>query len=170
MMALSCGQAGCIGSSKFSPMIDLAFLPRHVVLLCNSYSKLTGRHLLPEGLAPAQRVMALDGLSCAVVSHGLEPDPIFNYANAKALQLFEMDIESFTRLPSRFSAEPMERVARELLLARVSSDGYVDDYSGIRVSATGKRFMVRNATVWNLVDETGKPHGQAALLKEWDYL
>ena len=80
-------------------MIDLAFLPRHVALLCNSYSKLTGRHLLPEGLAPDQRVMALDGLSCAVVSHGLEPDPIFNYANAKALQLFEMDIQSFIRLP-----------------------------------------------------------------------
>lgn len=151
-------------------MIDLAFLPRHVALLCNSYSKLTGRPLLPEGLAPAQRVMALDALPFVVVSHGLEPDPIFNYANAKALQLFEMDIESFTRLPSRFSAEPMERVARELLLARVASDGYVDDYSGIRVSATGKRFMVRNATVWNLVDETGQPYGQAALLKEWSYL
>jgi hypothetical protein len=49
--------------------------------------------------------------------------------------------------------------------------GFIEvPYSGIRVSATGRRFMVRNATVWNLVDETGQPYGQAALLKSWNYL
>jgi hypothetical protein len=52
-------------------------------------------------------------------------------------------------------------------LARVAQDGYIDDYTGVRVSSSGKRFLIRNATVWNLLDEKGQPYGQAALLKEW---
>jgi len=137
------------------------FLTRHLAILCASYQRLTGRELLPETLHAAP---------FAVVSHGTEPDPIFNYANPTALELFEMDWATFTKLPSRLSAEAMEREARANLLARVSQHGFVDDYSGVRISATGKRFMVKNATVWNLADENGAYYGQAALLKEWTYL
>ncbi|MFM9912134.1 MAG: MEKHLA domain-containing protein [Methylophilaceae bacterium] len=137
------------------------FLTRHVAILCTSYQRLTGRVLAPAALYTA---------SYAVVSHGVEPDPIFNYANATALKLFEMDWATFTQLPSRLSAEEIEREARASLLARVAQHGFVDDYCGVRVSATGKRFMVKNACVWNLADESGVYYGQAALLKEWEYL
>jgi hypothetical protein len=83
------------------------------------------------------------------------------------LQLFEMTWEDFTALPSRLSAEPMVQEERDRLLLRVSTQGYIDDYSGIRVSSSGKRFLIRNATVWNLLDEAGQTYGQAALLREW---
>ncbi|MGL6039842.1 MAG: MEKHLA domain-containing protein, partial [Deefgea sp.] len=32
---------------------------------------------------------------------------------------------------------------------------------------SGRRFWIENATVWNLIDEVGIKHGQAALLREW---
>jgi hypothetical protein len=105
-----------------------------------------------------------------VLSHGTQADPTFNYGNKTALELFEMDWDSFTSLPSRLSAEPLVQEERDRLLARVRQYGYIDDYTGVRISSSGKRFMIRNATVWNLLDEIGQPYGQAALLKEWQAL
>lgn len=137
------------------------FLTRHVAILCASYRRLTGRALEPATLHAAP---------FAVVSHGTQADPIFNYANQTALDLFEMDWQAFTRLPSHLSAEAMEQEARASLLQRVARHGFVDDYSGVRISATGKRFMVKNACVWNLSDDSGAYYGQAALLKDWEYL
>ena len=81
-----------------------------------------------------------------------------------------MNWDEFTKLPSRLSAEAIEREARARLLVRVMLNGYVDDYSGVRISAKGKRFMVKNATIWNLTDETGAYYGQAALLKNWEFI
>lgn len=117
-----------------------------------------------------EAVRKLDQAPFAVVSHGTEPDPVFNYGNRVALQLFEMSWEAFTALPSRLSAEPLLQSERERLLQRVAQNGYIDDYTGIRISASGKRFLIRNATVWNLLDEAGQPCGQAALLRDWEPL
>lgn len=97
-----------------------------------------------------------------VVAHGTEADPVFFYGNRAALALFEMSFSEFASLPSRFSAEPLARAARERLLERVTRNGYVDDYSGVRISKSGARFTIENATVWNLVDEAGIYRGQAA--------
>jgi hypothetical protein len=102
-----------------------------------------------------------------IVAHGTETDPIFFYGNQLALSCFEMDFASFTRLPSRFSAEPLLREERDALLARVRDHGFIDDYAGVRVSATGKRFRIEQATVWNLLDESGQRHGQAATFERW---
>jgi hypothetical protein len=105
-----------------------------------------------------------------VVSHGTEADPIFNFGNQAALALFELDWERFTRLPSRKSAEPLERAARQDLLDRVSQNGFIDDYEGVRISATGKRFMVREAIVWNVYDPAETYWGQAATFSKWEPL
>jgi hypothetical protein len=40
----------------------------------------------------------------------------------------------------------------------------------VRVSASGRRFRISGATVWNLVDEQGWRRGQAAAFAEWQYL
>ena len=48
-------------------------------------------------------------------------------------------------------------------LAAVAAQGYIDDYSGIRIAQGGRRFQIRNATVWNLLGG----QGQAALFSEW---
>jgi len=105
-----------------------------------------------------------------VLSHGTETDPIFNYANLTAQRLFEMTWAQMTSLPSRLSAEPLRRQQRERLLTAVSERGYIDDYRGVRISSTGRRFLIEQATVWNLRDTQGRPAGQAATFAQWAML
>ncbi len=131
-------------------------------LLVSSYRRLTGRMLISAPQNDAALAAAVWNAPLAIVAHGTEVDPVFFYGNRLALQRFEMSFEEFSRLPSRFSAEPLARNERASLLERVTQYGYVDDYSGIRISRSGTRFTIGQATVWNLLDETGGYHGQAA--------
>ncbi len=132
-------------------------------LIVDSYRRLTGRPLFPEipGDNEALR-SAMWEAPLAIVAHGTEADPVFFYGNRYALQRFEMSFEDFARLPSRLSAEPLAREARAELLSKVAQQGYVDGYSGMRIAKSGRRFMIQDGTVWNLVDEQGVRHGQAA--------
>lgn len=132
-------------------------------LIVESYKRLTGLSLLTLGPGQTGLSEALWQAPRAIVAHGTEVDPIFFYGNRLALELFEMTFEAFARLPSRLSAEPLAQAAREKLLAEVSRRGYIDDYSGMRVASSGRRFMITGATVWNLLDEAGIYHGQAAV-------
>ena len=150
--------------------VDAAWLARHINLLRASYRHWTDLDLLSPELDDDQAIDALNSVDFAIVSHGLETDPIFNYANPAALRLFEMSWAEFTNLPSRLSAEPLLQSEREQLLRRVTRHGYISDYCGVRISGQGRRFKIHNATVWNLLDEAGRPYGQAALLREWEPL
>ncbi len=105
-----------------------------------------------------------------VVSHDTSEDPIFNYANQTALELFEMNWEEFTIMHSRESAELPDQEERARLLEEVNTRGFINHYSGIRISKRGKRFFVENAIVWNLVDSEGKFWGQAATFSHWKYI
>lgn len=139
-----------------------------VLLIVESHLRLTGRPLLQaEAANDDDLAEALWTAPRAVVAHGTQADPIFCYGNRMALELFEMDFAAFTALPSRFSAEPMAREERASLLDRVSRFGFIDDYAGIRISRTGKRFRIGKATVWNLIDADGVYRGQAATFSEW---
>ena len=134
-----------------------------LALIADSYARLLGRPLvdgddLSQALWQAPRV---------IVAHGTEADPIFFYGNRLALQAFEMDFPAFTRLPSRFSAEPLAREERARLLERVTRYGFIDDYAGVRISALGRRFRIEQAVVWNLIDRDGVVHGQAASFDNW---
>jgi len=81
-----------------------------------------------------------------------------------------MDWAAFTKLPSRLSAEAPIRAERDALLQRVTEHGYIDDYSGVRISSSGKRFLIEQATVWNLMDGEGAYCGQAAMFGVWRML
>ena len=74
------------------------------------------------------------------------------------------------RTPSRLTAEAPNREERARLLAAVTKHGFIDDYSGIRISKTGRRFRIAQATVWNLLDEKGNYAGQAAMFSRWEFL
>ena len=130
-----------------------------LALIATSYHRLTGKHLLEQAQFTADAMWHAPRI---IVAHGIEADPIFFYGNRLALQLFEMSFEEFSRLPSRFSAEPLERQARAALLASVAANGFIEDYSGVRIAKSGRRFVIERATVWNLLDEAGICHGQAA--------
>lgn len=132
-------------------------------LLVDSYARLTGRSLLDEVPDDVRELaLALWQAPCAIVAHGTEPDPVFFYGNRYALQCFEMSFEEFARLQSRLSAEAPVRDERARLLAQVTSNGYVDNYAGMRIARSGRRFAITDGTVWNLADEHGVLHGQAA--------
>jgi hypothetical protein len=137
-----------------------------IARIAASYLALTGRALVPG--TQDDLVAKLWSAPFAVLAHGTEPDPIFFFGNATALSLFEIDFAQFTRLPSRLSAELLQREERVRLLERVARDGIIADYSGVRISASGRRFLIRNAAVWNLTDDRGRAAGQAARFAEWE--
>jgi hypothetical protein len=139
----------------------------HVQLLLDSFARLLGRELISRQGAAEAQAERLFQAPFVVVSHGTEADPILNYGNAAALALWEMDLATLTRTPSRLTAEPVHRDERARLLERTRRDGYVDDYAGIRISSTGRRFRIEQAIVWNLVDAAGMHHGQAATFDRW---
>ena len=136
-------------------------------LLLDSFARLVGRELIDRAGSPHAQAERLFRSACVVVSHGTEPDPVLNYGNAAALALWEMPWDELTRTPSRLTAEPVHRDERARLLARTRSHGFVDDYSGIRISKTGRRFRIEQAIVWNLVDDAGNHRGQAATFDRW---
>jgi hypothetical protein len=149
-----------------------------VTCMLASYSRWTGQDLLqahgvsvaPRDDTPERRASMVFALPCVVVAHGVGEDPIFVYANATALGLWELDWGQFTRLPSRRSAEASEVGLRSQWLARATSHGYVTGCSGIRISASGRRFHIEDVTIWNLVDVHGAPCGQGATYRQWTYL
>ena len=105
-----------------------------------------------------------------VVSHGREDDPLLNYGNQAALALWQMSLSELLGTPSRKTAESVHRSERANLLQRTKEFGFIDDYAGIRISSSGCRFRIRNATVWNVVDADDTYVGQAAAFSDWDAL
>jgi hypothetical protein len=105
-----------------------------------------------------------------VVSHGTEADPILNYGNRTALDLWEMTWEQLTKTPSRLTAEPVNRAERERMLEQARLRGFIDTYRGVRVSGTGRRFLVNNAVIWNVLDERRERIGQAATFSRWTWI
>jgi hypothetical protein len=142
----------------------------HSAVLAASHRRFTGRDLLPGVTDPLDLARGLYEAPFVVVSHGTEADPVLNYGNAAALALWEMSWDDLTRTPSRLTAEAPERDERARLLAAVTAHGFIDDYSGIRISRTGRRFRIAQATVWNLVTAEGTPCGQAATFSRWTFL
>ncbi|MDE0827408.1 MAG: MEKHLA domain-containing protein [Akkermansiaceae bacterium] len=67
----------------------------------------------------------------------------------------------------RFTAQAPNRAERARLLERVTTHGFIDDYSGVPISSTGQRFHIDQATVWNLLDDNGNKIGQAATFAQW---
>ena len=139
-------------------------------LIARSLDHWTGRALLPGLFNPLGLAKNVFKAPFALVSHGTEADPILNYGNAVALNLWEMTWEELTRTPSRLTAEAPNREERARLLAEVTTKGFIDDYSGIRISKNARRFRIAQATVWNLLDERGNYAGQAAMFSRWEFL
>jgi hypothetical protein len=120
-------------------------------LLLGSHARLVGSPLVPPDWSDRQG----------------GTDPRFIYANNAAQSCFEYDWAEMTSLRSRFSAGPSDREERQRLLDAVSRQGFISDYRGMRIAKSGRRFWIENATVWELIDEAGRRHGQAAAFRQW---
>jgi hypothetical protein len=146
------------------------FLADHAKLLLDSFASLTGKALIDPTLSAIEQAQQLFEAPFAVLSHNTAPDPIFTYGNQMALQVFALTWEELTQMPSRLSTEPIHQAERHHLLTMAIRQGYVDDYGGVRITKTGRRFLVEQATVWNLLDEAGHLLGQATLFSHWIFL
>ena len=142
---------------------------RHSELLARSLRHWTRRDLTAGNPTGEELARALFEAPFVLVSHGTEADPVLNYGNQTALNLWQLDWDAFTRLPSRYTAEAPNRDERARLLEAVTRQGYIDDYSGVRISSTGRRFRIARATVWNLVNLDGTRAGQAAMFDQWQF-
>ena len=142
----------------------------HACLIGNSYRQLLGKELIPEARSDQDFARLLFYAPFAVLSHDTSADPLFNYANLKGLELFELSWQELCVLPSRLSAEAVKQADRESVLNKVKDKGYIDNYQAIRIAKTGRRFSIKNTEVWNLYDADKSYQGQAACIRQWQYL
>lgn len=138
--------------------------------MLDSFRRWLGRDLIERKGSPEEQARALYHAPFVVVSHGMQADPILNYSNKVALDLWEMDWAQLTKTPSRLTAEPVNQAERARMLAQAQTQGFIDDYKGVRISGTGKRFLVEQAIVWNVVGAEGEQIGQAATFSRWTFL
>lgn len=146
------------------------FVIRHTQRLLKSYHHWTGETLLDVTGTPKEVAKALFEAPFVLVSHGIEADPIFNYGNLKALEMWELTWEALTQMPSRKTAEPMAQEDRDRLLTETHAKGFVKNYKGVRISSTGKRFLIEDVLIWNLLDENQQKCGQAAVYSKYSFL
>jgi len=142
----------------------------HTQMLANSFRHFTGHDLMAGHFSETELAQKIFEAPWVIVSHGIEADPILNYGNQAALALWEMSWEEFTNTPSRLTAEMPNREERARVLEAVTRRGFIDHYTGVRISKSGRRFEILHATVWNLVSATGQPCGQAAMFPEWQFI
>lgn len=154
------------------PSLENDFLADYINTLNNSLEQWIKTDIttaMQQSDAAAMTAQQIYHAPFALLSHGIESDPLINYANLTAQHLFEMNWSEITHLPSRLSAEMVAQEERDVLLKRVSEHGYIDNYSGVRTSKTGQRFMIHQATVWNLLSPDKKAIGQAAMFASWQF-
>jgi hypothetical protein len=141
---------------------DVAF----VEALLAAHEELLGSALVPRGLSAAEAVPWLYRESeLAVVAHDTQADPCFVYANAAAQRCFERPWAELVGMPSRLSAEAPERAERAAMLEQVARHGFIRDYRGLRVAASGRRFWIEGGIIWNVRHAHGQLWGQAACFR-----
>lgn len=150
------------------PYPTIEKLAPHTSILLNSYSRYLGKELIFRTGNAHQDAQNLIQSEWVVLSCNADVDPVLNFANLRALQLWEWD--QMIQTKAKETAEPDERNLREQLLKQVQLNGYAENYTGVRISRTGKRFLIQKACVWNLVSNSGVYLGQSAAFKSWEYL
>ena len=138
--------------------------------LLDSYAHWVKQELVDRNGTPLEQAERLFNSPFVVASHGAEDDPILNYGNQTALNLWGMDWQQFTQTPSRLTAEPVNREERARMLEQAKTQGYIADYRGVRISSTGTRFLVDQAVIWNIHKPAGTAIGQSATFAAWKYL
>ena len=146
----------------------LAYDPDFFGLLVSSYRRTVGAK--PAFLAHAKRPSAAwlyEEARHPVLAQNTDPDPRFIYANRAAQACFEYDWDEITRIPSRLSAEPIDREDRQRLFQTVARHGFAIGYSGLRIAKSGRQFWIEDGVVWQLIDSDGAVRGRAATFSKW---
>ncbi|KAG1668165.1 hypothetical protein FOA52_005157 [Chlamydomonas sp. UWO 241] len=141
--------------------------------LITSYHKATGKFLLED--------VELDSLPDAIfnapfvcVAHDRAPGvdvPHYNYANRAGLECFDATWDEFVGMDSTKSTPPVDddQEVRFKLLAEAesSSTGLAILPEGRRVTMNGEPIVIKNVTLFNVIDFSGDQVGQAAIFSEY---
>ena len=144
--------------------VDLRTDAEFFALLTGSHARLVGTPLVPPD---KDATWLYRDAPFVVLAHGPEPDPHFIFANKAAQDCFGYSWEEFMSLPSRLSAEVQDQEQRQKLLDQVHRDGFIAGYRGVRIAKSGQRFIIEHGVVWELIDDQGTRHGQAATFSSW---
>ena len=140
--------------------------------LASTYKQRTDLQLLGDQKVPVtEAVKALFYAPFVCCSH--DETDTFNYANQAALNLWEFEWDDFIGMLSTKSADSEDeeiQKERRQLLDDALENGVVYNYNGIRKSKTGKEFMVKDATLWTLVDRDGDKMGQAVKFSKVEFV
>jgi len=147
-----------------TPLPAAALDPAFFHLLTTSFARTVGRPLVASN---QDATWLYAEAPFAVLAHSAASDPIFIYANKTAQRCFEYSLDEFVTIPSRLSAEAPNREERQRLLDTVARDGFIDNYRGLRIAKSGRRFWIEGGIVWELTDHNGERRGQAALFTSW---
>lgn len=126
-------------------------LQEYLDLLKKSYRKFYGENL-DDDLYESRSVIAshtnIKNLisdwprSCEVLERENHANPVFVFANRRAQELWEMDWQEF-----------------------------INNYLGVRVSQSGKRFLIKSARVWQVLAEDGLGAlGQAVCFEDYKFV
>ena len=132
--------------------------------MTESYARLVGTPLVPPG---KDATWLYRDAPFVVLRAWARPRPAFHLCQQDRPGLFRIFLEEFLALPSRLSAETQDQAERQRLLDRVRRDGFMSGYRGVRIAKSGRRFIIEDGVVWELIDKQGARHGQAATFSSW---
>lgn len=133
-------------------------------LSSKSLKRCTGTSLF-ERLDVSTPIEVHDHERYAVLSHGVQDDPIYHYFNRAAFRTFQFPEQVAYETPSRYSAPPGPE--RDVTRAKQVDDAVQHDHTvipeAIRQTYHGNLIRVRNIILWNVYDENGDRVGQTAI-------
>ena len=141
-----------------------------VHLLLTSYKSTYGEDLLDfssDSYSNIEQAIRVFNMQNPLLSHDLAKDPCLNYVNAAALLLWKKSWDEMIGMPSRLTTPRKEQQLRQKALNHLSQKDAIENYQGIRINSEGELFMIENARIWTILDETSCIVGQAATFSSW---
>jgi hypothetical protein len=157
-----------IGPVLAMPDAANGFQDDFVARVARSFAHVTRRDLFAEaGIDPAAPGISAWSGTFALLTHRGDADAMLNYGNPVALDLWECDWDQFIRPPSRATAPDDDVEERTAMMNKVARTGFVSGYQGRRISRSGKLFLIRDVTVWQLREPSGDSFGVAAFFRDY---
>ena len=142
---------------------DAAWLTRATEIL-DSFRRRLGRDLVERSGDPAEDARRLFDLPLAILAHDTSPQPLLDWVNRAAAEAFDATPETLLGRPSADTAPADAKAGRRTLFEELATRGFVTGYSGVRISLTGRRFIIDDVTVFEVTDASGRPAGHAAVI------
>ncbi|MBO9703601.1 MAG: MEKHLA domain-containing protein [Sporocytophaga sp.] len=143
---------------------------KHCKLIAKNYKFWTGKELFEEKLHESELSEKMYNAPFVILSHGTQADPIYNYVNLKAQELWEYTWDEMIKLPSRRSAGTNETAQRLELIKEGQEKGITFTEKALRESCSGKKFYIKNVVLFNLLGEGGEYEGQCAIYNDWEFV